>query len=166
MKYFAQALSRDFEFGFEPRDGKLIARSGDRTWELDFSPLGDGNAFSLLIDGKSHDLLVEVYDGGVIVQTRGERVKVKVEDERERVAHAVANKQASGRRAIPAVMPGVVVDVRVAPGDEVDDGQTLVVIEAMKMQNPIVADGKGRVRAVRVKKGDVVAQGAALVELE
>lgn len=166
MRYFAQVQGREFEFRFEPRDGKLLARSGDRTWELDLSPTGDGSAFSLLVDGRSHDLLVEPCDGGVMVQTRGERVKVTVEDERERVAHNVASRKATGRRVIPAVMPGVVVDVRVAAGDQVEDGQTLVVVEAMKMQNPITADGKGRVRAVKVKKGDAVASGAVLVELE
>ena len=166
MKYFAQVLGRDFEFRFEPHDGKLIAYSGERRIEIDMTPLGDGTAFSMVVDGRSHDVLIEPCAGGVMVQARGERVLVKVEDERERVAHAVAGKKASGRRAITAVMPGVVVDVRAAVGDQVEDGQTLVVIEAMKMQNPIAADGKGRVRAVKVKKGDAVANGAVLVEIE
>jgi biotin carboxyl carrier protein len=102
----------------------------------------------------------------VLVQTRGERVQVMVEDERERAAHAVAGKHSTGRREITAVMSGVVVDVRVAVGDAVEDGQTVVVIEAMKMQNPITAEGSGRVRAVRVQGGEPVASGAVLVELE
>jgi len=166
VKYFARVLGREFEFSFEPRDGRLVARSGERTWTLDLSPTGDGTAFSLLVDGKSHDLLVEPADGGVVVQTRGERLAVAVEDERERAAHAVAKRKASGRRTITAAMPGIVVEVRAAAGDEVEDGETLVVVEAMKMQNPVAADGKGKVRAVYVKAGDPVASGAVLVELE
>lgn len=166
MKYFAKALGRDFEFRFERRDGKLLARSGQRVWELDLAPVGDGSAFSLLVDGRSHDVLVEPADGTFTVLTHGERVKVQVEDERERAAHVVASHKPSGRRAITAVMPGIVVDVLVAVGDEVEDGQTLAVLEAMKMQNPITADGKGRVIALHAKKGAAVAGGAVLVELE
>lgn len=166
MKYFATARAREFEFRFEPRNGKLIARSGDRTWEIELSTTGDGTAFSLLIDGRSHDLVVEPRDGGVVVQTRGERIEVAVEDERERAAHAVADHKPSGRRAIKAVMPGIVVDVLVEVGDQVEDGQTLVVLEAMKMQNPIVADGGGQVIASHAKKGAAVAGGAVLLELE
>ena len=166
MKYFATALGREFEFRFEPRDGKLLARCGERTYEVDLSPTGDGTAFSLLVDGKSHDLLVEPSNGAVMVQTRGERVKVVVEDERERAAHAVAGAKASGKRSITAVMPGIVVDVRCKEGDQVEDGQTLVVLEAMKMQNPIAAEGAGKVTSVKVKKGEAVANGALLVEIE
>ncbi|MEZ5964354.1 MAG: biotin/lipoyl-containing protein [Planctomycetota bacterium] len=166
MKYFAKVRDRDFEFRFERRGGKLLAHSDGSTWELDLSNIGDGSSFSLLVDGRSHDVLVEPSDGGVVVQTRGERLKVQIEDERERAAHAVVRHKPTGRRTITAVMPGIVVDVLVAVGDQVEDGQTLVVLEAMKMQNPVTADGKARVSALHAKKGAAVASGAVLIELE
>jgi acetyl/propionyl-CoA carboxylase alpha subunit len=65
-----------------------------------------------------------------------------------------------------APMPGTVIDVTVEPGDRVAPRQTLVVLEAMKMETPIVSPYDAVVRAVHVRKGDRVAGGALLVELE
>jgi len=166
MNYFARVGPHEFQFRFERRAGKLVARSGDRTFEVDVVSVGDGALFSLLVDGRSHEVVVESGDGVAIVQARGERVRVSLEDERSRAAHALAAHKATGRRTVTAVMPGIVADVLVAIGDEVEDGQTLVVLEAMKMQNPITADGKGRVCGLHARKGAAVAGGAVLVELE
>lgn len=166
MRYFATVDGREFEFHFEASDGVLLAHVGDRTVTIDVAPTGDGTAFSLLVDGRSHDLLIEPgSDGAVLVQMRGERIKVGLLDERERAARSVAAHKPAGPRRLNAVMPGIVVDVRVVVGDTVDAGQTLVVLEAMKMQNPIAAEAPGTVRAVHVKKGQAVANGAVLVEL-
>jgi biotin carboxyl carrier protein len=63
-------------------------------------------------------------------------------------------------------MPGIVVEVRIAEGDAVEEGQTLVVLEAMKMQNPLAAEAPGKVTRVVCKKGEAVAAGALLLEIE
>ncbi|MBQ3243500.1 MAG: acetyl-CoA carboxylase biotin carboxyl carrier protein subunit [Bacteroidaceae bacterium] len=68
--------------------------------------------------------------------------------------------------AIKTPLPGVIIDVKVAVGDVVKKGQTVVVLEAMKMENNINADRDGKVVAIQVAKGDTVADGAALVILE
>ena len=68
--------------------------------------------------------------------------------------------------SLVAPMPGTVIDVAVRPGDRVSQRQTLVVLEAMKMETPIVSPYEAVVRAVHVQKGDRVAGGALLVELE
>ena len=68
--------------------------------------------------------------------------------------------------AIKTPLPGVIIDVKVAVGDVVKKGQTVVVLEAMKMENNITADRDGKVVAIQVAKGDTVADGAALVVLE
>ena len=68
--------------------------------------------------------------------------------------------------AIKTPLPGVIIDVKVAVGDTVKKGQTVVVLEAMKMENNINADRDGKVVAIQVAKGDTVADGAALVVLE
>lgn len=68
--------------------------------------------------------------------------------------------------AIKTPLPGVIIDVKVAVGDVVKKGQTVVVLEAMKMENNINADHDGKVVAIQVAKGDTVADGAALVVLE
>ncbi len=67
---------------------------------------------------------------------------------------------------LEAPIPGRVVKVPVSVGDEVDQGQTLVVLEAMKMENELEADGAVRVVAVHVEPGQAVEAGTVLVELE
>jgi 3-methylcrotonyl-CoA carboxylase alpha subunit len=68
--------------------------------------------------------------------------------------------------AVSAPMPGTVIRVLVAPGDRVEARQTLCVLEAMKMETPLVSPYEAVVRAVHVAEGDRVAGGALLVELE
>jgi biotin carboxyl carrier protein len=68
--------------------------------------------------------------------------------------------------AIKTPLPGVIIDVKVNVGDTVKKGDTVVVLEAMKMENNINADRDGKVVAVHVAKGDTVADGAALIVLE
>ncbi|MCB9871310.1 MAG: acetyl-CoA carboxylase biotin carboxyl carrier protein subunit [Planctomycetes bacterium] len=166
MLYYTDIGGRERAFTFQRRGDQLVARCGDRTYRLDLSMVGDGSAFSMLVDNRSFDIVVEATDGMSFVQVSGEVVKVKVEDERERTAHAVARSRVGGRRTIKASMPGVVIDVAVAVGDAVEDGQTLLVLEAMKMQNPIQAEGAGKVVKVHVAPGDTIANGTALVDLD
>ena len=68
--------------------------------------------------------------------------------------------------ALTAPMPGTVIRVAVAPGDTVAPRQTLLVLEAMKMETPVVSPYAATVRAVHVREGDRVAGGALLIELE
>ena len=67
--------------------------------------------------------------------------------------------------AIKTPLPGVIIDVKVKVGDAVKKGDTVVVLEAMKMENNINADRDGKVTDIRVAKGDTVADGAVLVVL-
>jgi biotin carboxyl carrier protein len=63
-------------------------------------------------------------------------------------------------------MPGTVLEVRVKPGDSVEEGQTLVVVEAMKMEIPVKAPTAGIIGQVEVSQGDAVARGDTLVSME
>jgi acetyl-CoA/propionyl-CoA carboxylase, biotin carboxylase, biotin carboxyl carrier protein len=73
---------------------------------------------------------------------------------------------ATEQSAVTAPMPGTVIQVLVSPGDSVEARQTLCVLEAMKMETPLVSPYAATVRAVHVAAGDRVAGGAVLVELE
>jgi 3-methylcrotonyl-CoA carboxylase alpha subunit len=79
-------------------------------------------------------------------------------------AGAAADRQGPSR--ISAPIPGKVVAVKVAAGDEVEVGQTMIVLEAMKMENELEAEQSGRVVAVQVEAGATVEAGELLVELE
>ena len=166
MRYFAEGQGSEQSYAFTRKGGRLVARVGEQEHELDLALVEDGKAFSLLVDGVSHDVVVERAAGAMFVHVRGERIRVDVVDERERAAMAVRGAAASGPQRIAAVMPGVVVEVLVAVGDAVAAGQTLVVLEAMKMQNPLQAESAGVVSRVLVTQGQAVAGGAMLLEIE
>ena len=72
----------------------------------------------------------------------------------------------AGGHSIKTPLPGVIIDVKVNVGDTVAKGQTVVVLEAMKMENNINADRDGKVVSIAVNKGDTVADGAVLIVLE
>lgn len=166
MRYFTRIGDVEREFVVERRDGQLVARMGDRVFQLDYSRVGDGSTFSLLVDGHSYDFMVDWVDGGLAVEVHGERVVVQVEDQRERAAHAVSRGPATGPRQVRAAMPGTVVEIRVTEGQEVKEGQTLLILEAMKMRNPVSAEGSGRVGRLRIEVGQAVAGGELLLDLE
>jgi len=166
MKYFTQIGDREREFSFERQGDQWLAHSGDKTYCLGLSFVGDGTAFSMLVDGVSHDLVVDTVDGQTLVQVRGEMLKVQVQDERERTASEVAGARAGGKRTVAASMPGVVAELSVQVGDVVEDGQTLLILEAMKMQNPIQAEGAGTVVKIHTQVGEAVANAAPLVDLD
>jgi acetyl-CoA carboxylase biotin carboxyl carrier protein len=67
---------------------------------------------------------------------------------------------------IDAHISGTVWRIEVSPGDRVDEGQTVVILESMKMEMPVEAENEGTVRAVLVEEGQAVAEGDPLVELE
>ncbi len=95
----------------------------------------------------------------------GFRFAVEVRDPR-RMARQSGARSREGVETVTAPMPGKVVRVLVAPGDAVEAGQGLVVVEAMKMQNEMKAPRAGRVSAVPAREGATVAAGEALAVIE
>ena len=85
--------------------------------------------------------------------------------EEVKVEAAPAAAPVSGN-AIKTPLPGVIIDVKVNVGDTVKKGDTVVVLEAMKMENNINSDRDGKVTAIQVAKGDTVADGAVLIVIE
>ena len=113
------------------------------------------------LDGERVSLRVRSVGGALRLHGAGLRVtgRVRDPDRRERAAEAE-----SGHLASP--MPGKVVKVLAAPGDEVAAGQALVVVEAMKMEHTVAAPRAGRVRSVACREGEQVDEGVELVTLE
>ena len=98
----------------------------------------------------------------------GHRFDVEALDERARAIRELSGAAAgpSGPAPLIAPMPGLIVRVNVQPGDQVQAGQGLVVMEAMKMENELRAQAAGTVRSVHAQPGSAVEKGTVLIELE
>jgi biotin carboxyl carrier protein len=136
---------------------------GSEVWEVDGRLTAQG-IYSLLIGGVSYVADVWDEDGACVVDVGTERYVINVE---EHTRHIIRTKGgASGGQAgrtLVAPLPGRIVKVAVKPGDRVEKGATLLVIEAMKMENEFRAGASGTVAEVRVEAGQAVNGGDVLV---
>lgn len=119
-------------------------------------------------DDEAHVVVIEGSGTNWHVTLAGRRIPVTVRTHREQLlAEAeVAARQHGGPIDVRASLPGLVVALSVAVGDEVEEGHALATIEAMKMQNEVRAPHAGRVAHVAVAAGQTVATGALLLRLE
>lgn len=165
MKYYARVNGRDVEVELTERLGELIVSvDGERT-DIEYDEVDRLGQVIALSGGLSFGASIEDDGTRVHVTIAGHVYAVEIEDERERAAHAAEGARGAGGGLVLAVMPGVVARLLVAVGDEVEGGQPLLVLEAMKMQNEIPAPAAGVVQAVHVVEGKAVAAGAKLVTL-
>lgn len=162
---------------------KLTVTIDDKTFEVQVAPQrGGGGLFTVLIDDEPLVVYVpdaatpEAVDWMIVdnrpyemifasdlrsVQLEGMRHTVQVRDKETR-----AVRPASGDGRIKAPIPGLIARLNVEPGQAVEAGQTVIVLEAMKMENEIRAPKGGIVRQVHVKPGQTVVLNDALVEIE
>ena len=138
--------------------------------------------FKYTIDGKEYNVEIgEVNENIANVTVNGEAFTVEMEQKAEpekkkpvlgqpkaesTEGEVTSAANVNANNALKAPLPGVVTEIKVAVGDEVSAGDTLVVLEAMKMANDIVAEADGTVNKVLVAKGQSVNQGDALVDFQ
>jgi biotin carboxyl carrier protein len=134
--------------------------------ELDLQSIDGGFHYSLLVGAASHEVFVERCEDVCFVTLDGQRYRVQVEDERARRTGAWrAAVEEAGEAEVVSPMPGVVVAVLVEAGQQVRDGEGLLILEAMKMENEIRAPRTGVVEAVHVMPGQRVSQDDMLVRI-
>jgi biotin carboxyl carrier protein len=121
--------------------------------------------YAILLEGRSYEAHAEAGSDCVWVTIRGHRFCVAVTDPR-RWSRKRAGTHGSEREDIVAPMPGKIVRMLVEPGQAVEAGQGLIVMEAMKMQNELKTRRAGRVVAVAVRSGETVSAGAILATIE
>lgn len=144
--------------------GALRATIDGRPIDLDVVPVGP--QLSIRVDGQVVDLTTEGTPPEIGAVASGHRSYVRVESERMRAAEQARKAGApGGEKVIKSPMPGRVVKVLVAKGDEVQAGQGLLVLEAMKMENEVRARAGGVVAEVHVATGSAVEGNARLVTL-
>lgn len=141
-----------------------------RVLSVDCRTFGDPNTFSLLIDRRS--FLIEAApvrpdNGEYFARVMGRHYDVQVLDElMVAVRDAEKVHEHSGAFTVKAPMPGMVIEVKVAPGDHVCAGDAVLVMEAMKMRNELTSLVAGTVQSVTAAVGDKVESQAALIVIE
>ncbi len=146
--------------------GRYRVTLGGEVWEVDARLTAQG-IYSLLIAGVSHVADVTDRDGACVVDVGDETYVIRVEEQTRYVIRTRGG--AAGGRAhqtLVAPLPGKITHVAVRPGDTVAAGDTLLVIEAMKMENELRAGAPGTVAEVRVRAGQTVNAGDVLLVID
>lgn len=138
--------------------------------ELDIIPTADGN-FHIIQNNLSYnaEVLGTNYNEKVFeLKINGVIYEVKLEDEYDQLVKRLGLSVVTHQvvKDINAPMPGLVLEVSVEAGQEVEEGTPLLILEAMKMENVIKAPGTGVVKRVNVSKGEAVDKNHLLIEME
>ena len=165
-KYRLRLGSETQEVEVDPeRDGAFRVTIGDRTCTVSLVQIDESARYSLIVDGKPYDVFAEEGPTDFHVLVGGHRVTVGTQTGRRRGAGGPDgfDVDPSGEWVLKSPMAGIVREVNVAADDEVAEGQILVTVEAMKMQNELHARRGGQVKAVYVSVGQRVDQGTPLL---
>ena len=164
MKYVAEV--DDLEFPIEILDEHHV-RFGGEVLEVDLATVSGEPLYSMIVNGESFEGYVYPDEDGWQVLLLGQFYQVRVEDEREkRLRSALPGGIHAGTEfTLRAPMPGMVVSVPVKEGQAVEKGQTLVILESMKMQNELRAPFSGKVTRLRIQAGESVEQKQTLLNL-
>jgi len=165
--YKLRLNDQEHELEVEEHEGHFRVKLDDTWYPLELQRFGDSARYSLLLENRPYDVFaVEGPQGFHIVIGSRMFAITAPQQKRGRTAGGPEDIDAGeGEWVLTSPMAGVIQDVRIQPGDEVEAGQVVVVIEAMKMQNDLHARRAGTVKAVYVTVGQRVDQGAPLVVL-
>lgn len=137
--------------------------------------------YKYTIDGQKYEVAIGEIEGNIATVTvNGVEYKVEMEEEPKEEKKKVVVKAATASdeneatstsnvntaNALRAPLPGVVTEIKVVVGDEIKKGDTVVVLEAMKMANNLEAEKDGKVTAICVKQGESVMEDTPLVVIE
>ncbi len=163
MKYVTFINDKKFEIDID-QDGSVKVNGKPRS--VDFLHL-NASLYSMLMDNASYEVLVEERDGGVEVQMHGRLYAGKVMDERAVLLAETRGElgEASGDIIVKSPMPGLIVLVKGAVGDVISKGQTIVILESMKMQNELKAPRDGTISAIHVNPGQSVEKNKPLLTI-
>jgi biotin carboxyl carrier protein len=161
MKTTFHDAGRSYEFDIRPEGGGFRIRTGDRTLGLSLRALGDGR-YELTLPDRIASLYA-ISDGDTRwVAYHGRTYELRLAEPARTRRHAAAD---AVEGVLRAPMPGQVRSIEVAVGDSVQKGQTLLLLEAMKMEIRIQAPHDGTVAALPVAEGDQVERDQVIVEI-
>ncbi len=168
MQFFAKISPKEFQIAVNDSGQKNIIKIDGKTAQVEFQEVGSGNLFSLLVNQRSYQTFIERRTNGYLVTVNNHKYFVELEDERTRQIRQLikTDEQVHRQVEIKAPMPGLIVKINVKEGDVVRKGDSLIFIEAMKMENDIRASAAGRVKKIFKKEKASVDKDAVLMLIE
>jgi biotin carboxyl carrier protein len=155
-------MSRDFSLSLDGTTYKIVADGN--------SILVNGQPFvvgleedRVLVNGAPYDVTLEetrVVVGGITYELSVQGL------EEERAGPRASAQAVASAGAVTAIMPGKIIRVLVAEGDQVAEGDVVCILEAMKMENELKAPKDGTVKALHIQSGQDVVMGAVLAEID
>lgn len=129
------------------------------------------NQFHVLQNGKAFHVEVletNFQDKTLTLEINGNKHHVNIEDEYDHLVKEMGLSANVSQKisSIKAPMPGLILDILVETGQEIEKGTQLVILEAMKMENVLKSEGEGIVKSIEVSKGNAVEKGQVLIEME
>ncbi|MEP0764802.1 MAG: biotin/lipoyl-binding protein [Chloroflexota bacterium] len=164
MKYQTIVNGQTFDIEIN-EDGRILVNGEVRA--IDFRALRQGELYSILLDHHSYEAVVDERDDLYHVLLAGDMYEVQVTDERSRrLASAfMAFGDTGGEVPIRAPMPGLIVRVPVSEGEPVSKGQTVIILESMKMENELKSPRDGTVHHIHTRAGENVEQNKVLITI-
>jgi biotin carboxyl carrier protein len=150
------------EFLFKTTLEELEAIDMIRKSDTEFHLIKDHSS----VKGKVHES--DATGKKLRIEIEGEMFDVEIKDHLDQMLEKMGFGVGKGKRVsdIKAPMPGLVLQILVTEGQEVKDGEPVLILEAMKMENSIMLQGDAKIKKIHVKGGQSVEKGQALVELE
>lgn len=161
MKYTTIVNNEQFEVEIQ-RDGSVFVNG--KRHEVDWLELPE-SLYSMIKDNKSIEVAIDENDGNYNVLLEGRLYEAQVLDQRAMLMLGRKGGLKLDSGEINAPMPGLIIDVLVNVGDEVNEGDTVIILESMKMQNELKAPRTGAVQAIQCEQGDTVDKGALLITI-
>jgi biotin carboxyl carrier protein len=155
-------------FSVSDADGSMAINDTPAIWDASLQPNG---LVSVLFNGKSYTAIVESVDRNskeVSLRVNGQLYTTKIKEPLDLLLSNMGLDMSAMQKIEPvkAPMPGMVLKVLVTAGQQINKGDGLVVLEAMKMENILKATATATVKAIRVNERTAVEKGAVLIELE
>lgn len=169
MRYYAKFGDTQRSVDVEPQDGGLFRiRIDDGEWKQVDAQWVEARTLSLIVENKSYEVDFEPAEegDGVSVLVRDELFALELMDDRKlRMMAASSTAGIEGPVVVRSPMPGKLVKLLVAVGDEVEEGQGVAIVEAMKMENELKSPKAGVVAGIDAAEGDAVEGRQPLVSI-
>jgi biotin carboxyl carrier protein len=164
MKIFASIEDKVWTFEQIESNGAGMLQDKSHQAKYTFTALGN-NRFVFILNGTSHLIHIIKENGLFHVHLDGDYFSVRVEDERTRELRALVEQaaQTSGQQVLIAPIPGFISKIKVKEGDTIKQGEGLIILEAMKMENEIKAEHNGTIEKIMIKEGTPVEKDQELL---